>query len=82
MFKANASAAFVGVPIIGLHVALEAMRLEAGAVPGFRHKVVMNLSTRPAFASCNTYRHQAAVAASSPVSRFHRGRQHGRRIPR
>ena len=55
------------VRIVRLHVPLEPVRLEARALPRFRHEVVMNLEyTSPVCGSSSACGHQAAAAASSP----------------
>ena len=66
-----------GSPIIGLHVALESMGLEAGALPGLRDEVVMNSAHVPAFAY-PVRNHGGGCAYQHP--RFHR-RQDRRRLP-
>ena len=70
------------VGIIRLHVAFEAMRLKAGALPRFRHEVVMNLEHASQFPSTPVC---AAIGRRllrlRQNARFHRGRQDRRRLP-
>ena len=70
------------VGIVRLHVALEAMGLEAGALPGLRDEVVMNLQHASQLPGTPV---RAAVGRRllrlRQHPRFHRRRQHRRRLP-
>ncbi len=74
------------VGIVRLHVAFEPVRLKAGALPGFRHEVVMDLEYAPQFAGTPVraaVRRRRLCLCQDP--RFH-GRRQDRRwltaIPR
>jgi len=69
------------VRIVRLHVALEPMRLQPGALPRFGHEVVMNLEPAAQLPRTPV---RAAIRRRLPGqlqdTRFHRGRQDRRRL--